>query len=33
MYRHGRYTNEVIAQRRELNTWVRALRRTAQEIE
>ncbi|MFE1603303.1 HGGxSTG domain-containing protein [Methylobacterium sp. ID0610] len=32
MYRHGRHTNEALAQRRELNTWVRMLRRTAREI-
>ena len=32
MYRHGRYTNEAIEQRRELNTWIRTMRDMAEEI-
>ncbi|WP_330218338.1 HGGxSTG domain-containing protein [Methylobacterium sp. WSM2598] len=32
VYRHGRYTNEAVAQRRELTAWVRAMRRVARDI-
>lgn len=29
-YRHGRFTNEAIEQRRELNAWIRAMRKVAE---
>jgi hypothetical protein len=32
MFKHGRYTNEAIAQRRELNAWIRVMRWSAEEI-
>lgn len=31
-YRHGRFTNEAIEQRRELNAWVRAMGKLADKI-
>ncbi len=31
-YRHGRYTSEAIAQRRQLMEWVRMMRQFAQEV-
>lgn len=31
-YRHGRSTIEAIEERRELNAWVRAMRKLADEI-
>jgi hypothetical protein len=32
MYRHGRYTNDAIARRRELNGWIKAMGELAEEI-
>ena len=32
MYRHGRYTNDAMARRHELNAWIRAMRDMAEEI-
>ncbi|MFK5600652.1 HGGxSTG domain-containing protein [Methylobacterium sp. HMF5984] len=32
MYRHGRYTNEALAERRELSAWIRAMQRSAEEV-
>lgn len=29
MYRHGRYTNDAIMQRRDLNAWIRSMQRAA----
>ena len=31
-YRHGRFTEEAIERRRELNGWIRAMRDLAKEI-
>lgn len=31
-YRHGRFTDEAIERRRELNGWIRAMRDLAEEI-
>lgn len=31
-YRHGRFTNEAIKQRRELNAWIKTMRDLAEEI-
>jgi hypothetical protein len=32
-YRHGRFTNEAIARRRELGTGLRLMKKLAQEVE
>ena len=32
MYRHGRYTSEVVEVRRYLSAWIREMRQAAQEI-
>ena len=32
MYRHGRYTNEAIAERRELSAWIRTMRQVAKDV-
>ncbi|MDN3575016.1 HGGxSTG domain-containing protein [Methylobacterium longum] len=32
MFKHGRFTNEAIARRRNLNAWISAMRRMAEEI-
>ena len=32
MFKHGRYTNEAIAERHELSAWIRAMRDMAEEI-
>ena len=31
-YRHGRFTNEAIERRREVNALIRLMRRTAKEV-
>ena len=31
-YRHGRFTNEAIERRRELNSWIKAMGKMAEEI-
>ncbi len=31
-YKHGRFTNEAVARRRELNSWIRAAREMAKEV-
>jgi len=32
MFKHGRYTNEAVAERRELTAWIRAMRQVAEEV-
>ncbi len=32
MFKHGRYTAEAVAQRRELNAWIRVMRWSAEEV-
>jgi len=32
-YRHGRFTNEAIARRRELNAPIRLMQKTAKQVE
>ena len=32
-YRHGRFTNEAIARRRELGIWLRVMKKIAEEVE
>ena len=32
MYRHGRYTNEALAERRELSAWIRTMRQASEGI-
>jgi hypothetical protein len=32
-YRHGRFTCEAIAERRQLSAWIRAMAQLAQEVE
>jgi hypothetical protein len=32
MYRHGRYTNEAIEERRELAAWIRTMRQGAEGV-
>lgn len=32
MYRHGRYTDDVVEMRRELNAWILEMRQAAQGI-
>jgi hypothetical protein len=31
-YRHGRFTNEAVERRRELNAWIRVIGKMAEEI-
>jgi hypothetical protein len=31
-WQHGRFTNEAIAQRRDLNAWIRSVQRAAREM-
>lgn len=32
MYRHGHYTNEALAERREVRAWIRTMQQVAEEI-
>lgn len=32
MYKHGRYTNEAVAERRALNQWIKMMGRLAQDF-
>ena len=32
MYRHGRYTNEAVAERRKLSAWIRTMQHVAEDI-
>jgi len=32
-YRHGRFTNEAIARRRELGAWLRMMKKLVEEVE
>ena len=32
MFKHGRYTNEAIAARRELSAWIREMRQAASDL-
>ena len=32
MYRHGRYTNEALAERRELSAWIRTIRQVVENV-
>ncbi len=31
-YRHGRFTNEAVERRRELNAWIRTMRSVAEQV-